>query len=97
MHFDFVTFKDRPLSISHWFTQDIMELIMAGVLPDAKMVVSSTNKAVCEGEVVAAGRSLIYIENRRGPRTDPCGTPEPIERYGETVPLAASAWTLLER
>ena len=101
MHFDFVTFKDRPLSISHWFTHDIMvfnlELIMAVVLPDAKMVVSSANKAICEGEVVAAGRSLIYIENRRGPRTDPCGTPEPIERYGETVPLAATAWTLLER
>ena len=71
MHFDFATFKDRPLLISHWFTDDRvvfkLELMQSAVFPDAKMVVSSANKAVWEGEVMAAGRSLIYIENRRRP------------------------------
>ena len=61
------------------------------------MVVSSANRAVCDGEVVAAGRSLMYIENKRGPRTDPCGTLEPMWRYGETIPLTVTAWILLER
>ena len=36
----------------------------------------------------------MYIVNKRGPRTDPCGTPEPMWRYGETVPLTVTAWTL---
>ena len=89
MHFDFATFKDSPLSISHWFTHDIivfkLELMLSVALPDAKMVVSSANRAVCDGEVVAAGRLLIYIENKRGPRTDPCRTPEPMWRYGESL------------
>ena len=82
--FQLATFKDRPLLIRHWFTDDRvvfkLELMQSAVFPDAKMVVSSANKAVWEGEVVAAGRSLIYIENRRGPRTELCGTPEPIRR-----------------
>ena len=98
--FGLSTFRDSPLSSSHWFKHAIMalnlELMLSVVLPDAKMVVSSANKAVCKGKVVAAGRSLMYIENRRGPRTDPCGTPQPMWRYGETVSLTASAWTLLE-
>ena len=70
--------------------------MLSDILPVAKMVVSSVNKAVCKGKVVAAERSLMYIESRRGPRTEPCGTPEPMWRYGETVSLTASAWTLLE-
>ena len=64
MHFDFATFMDSLLRISHWFT-DVrvvfkLVLMQSAVFPDA-------SKAVWEGEVVAAGRSLIYIENRRGP------------------------------
>lgn len=40
-------------------------------------------KVVCEGEEVAAGRVLMYIENSRGTKTEPCRTPEPIGSYGE--------------
>ena len=72
-----------------------LELMLSVVLPDAKMVVSSVNRAVCNGEVVAAGRSLMYIENKRGPTTDSCGTLESMWRYG--VSLTATVWTLLER
>ena len=32
-------------------------------------------------------RSLIIIMNRRGPRTDPCGTPCVIKRFLEKFPL----------
>ena len=94
MHLDFVTFKKSPLLINHWFADDRMVfklelmLYMSAVSPDVKIVVLSANKSVHEGEFVAAG---IYIENRRGPRTEFRGTPEPIGRYDETVPLTATA------
>ena len=29
-----------------------------------------------------AGRSLMYIENKSGPKTEPCRTPEPIGEIG---------------
>lgn len=74
-----------------------MEQMLPTVFPDVKIVVSSANKAVSEGNVVAAGRSLMYIENRKGPRTEPCETPKLIGRYDETVPFIVTAWTLLER
>ena len=50
------------MSISHWFTHDIiafnLELMLSVILLDVKMVVSSANKAVCKGNVVAAGRLI---------------------------------------
>ena len=98
LHFDFTTFKVSPLLISHWFTDDRvvskLELNLSAVFPDANMIVSSANKAVCKGDILAVGRSLVYIENRRGPRTVSCGTLEPIQRCGETVPLTITACTV---
>src|SRR5215813_2466938 len=32
-------------------------------------------------------RSLMYIRNRRGPSTDPCGTPLPTSVHSEKLPL----------
>ena len=38
-----------------------------------KIDVSSANNLVTETRF--SGRSLMYIKKRRGPRTEPCGTP----------------------
>ena len=40
-----------------------------------RILVSSANKMKCGIEVVQ-GRSLMYSKKRRGPRIDPCGTPQ---------------------
>ena len=44
---------------------------------------SSANKAVVTDELTTAGRSLMNIEKRIGPRMEPCGTPERISPESE--------------
>ena len=52
---------------------------------DSKNPVSSANKDVKKS--VAFGRSFIYIKNKRGPKTDPCGTPQLTVFYDVSEPL----------
>jgi hypothetical protein len=37
-------------------------------------------------EFISSTMSLIYTRNSRGPRIEPCGTPEHIGRTSEYVP-----------
>ena len=39
-----------------------------------KSDISSAN--ILHMEVITSGKSFIYIRNKSGPNTDPCGTPE---------------------
>ena len=36
--------------------------------------------------LLTVGRTLIYIENSRGPRREPCGTPVVIGSFFEEIP-----------
>ena len=44
-------------------------------LPEVWIVVSSASISHLPGNI-CRGRSLMLIENKRGPKTDPCGTPD---------------------
>ena len=48
-------------------------------------VVSSANKMTSEC-FRHDGKSFMYIRNSRGPRTEPCGTPQSISRTLDCVP-----------
>ena len=39
-----------------------------------------------------SGKSLLYIRNKRGPRTKPCGTPDFINFQEEIWPLRTTLW-----
>ena len=40
------------------------------------LVSSAKRKTSTDGEDTDEGRSFTYIKNNKGPRIDPCGTPE---------------------
>ncbi|KAH3801162.1 hypothetical protein DPMN_154808 [Dreissena polymorpha] len=48
------------------------------------MAVSSAKRRTWD--VIREGRSVIYKRKRRGPRTDPCGTPEVIGTWSDIEP-----------
>ena len=58
-------------------------------------VVSSANRFM--SNFVVFGRSLIYIIKRRGPRIEPCGTPQRITSKSDIVPLTSVAWVRLDK
>lgn len=60
--------RHSALSLRFLFRVDIEEA------EDIRAVSSANILASQEGEI-AAGRSLIKIRKRRGPKTEPCGTP----------------------
>ena len=39
-----------------------------------------------------SGKLLMYIRNKRGPRTEPCGTPDFINSQEEIWPLRTTLW-----
>ena len=50
------------------------------------MLVSSANRKKFRVSEIF-GRPLIYIKNNRGPRTEPCGTPQEMGYKSEDSPL----------
>ena len=40
---------------------------------------------------------LLYTRKRRGPRIEPCGTPEETSKEGEVEPLTTTDWDRLRR
>ena len=51
---------------------------------------SSANNAILEPCPTYSGMSLMHTRNRRGPRMDPCGTPEVTGSQSERVPSKAT-------
>lgn len=51
-------------------------------LCEKNTLVSSANK-ILDSLSETLGRSLIYIKNSKGPRIEPCGTPQTMGRKGE--------------
>lgn len=43
------------------------------------------------------GRSFIYIKNKRGPKTEPCGTPDSTRDDNEFLLLTVTNFDLLVR
>ena len=60
------------------------------------ILVSSANKWKLSSFEVF-GKSLIYNKNRRGPRMDPWGTPQVIERESELWPFILTNCSLLDK
>ena len=50
-------------------------------------LVSSANKIGLDLLDTLLGRSLTYIKNNNGPRTEPCGTPCPTSSHLEKYPF----------
>ena len=59
------------------------------------MAVSSANNRTLDLQF--CGRSLMYARKRRGPSTDPCGTPDDTGMGSELIPLVITDWVLLSR
>ena len=57
-----------------------------GSEPLQKTLVSSANNTYCRFWV-EYGKSFIYIKKRRGPRIEPCGTPQCKSLRFEETPL----------
>ena len=51
----------------------------------------------CVVRLTQFGRSLIKMRNNKGPKKDPCGTPEFKSMGSEEVPLAKTDWVLSAR
>ena len=71
-------------SVMYWCSESSSELALVNAsdsdFPETKMLVSSansTNSPSLEQFIM----SLIYIRNRSGPSTDPCGTPNSTSRW----------------
>ena len=47
--------------------------------------------------MIAKCKSFRYIKNRRGPKTEPCGTPCLICSVSESFPCIVTYWVLLDR
>ena len=58
-------------------------------------VVSSAKSLTLDS--TSSGRSFIYIKNKRGPRTEPWGTPALVLPQDEDTPCKTTRWVLLER
>ena len=53
--------------------------------------VSSVNKSQT-AFLTESGRSLIYKENNKDPRTEPCGTPLLVSLFQEITPFKLTDW-----
>jgi hypothetical protein len=51
-----------------------------------KHLVSSAKREITDGEDTDEGRSFTYIKNNKGPRIDPCGTPEVTVSESDVAP-----------
>ena len=60
------------------------------------MLVSSVNKWK-GSNFEALGKSLIYNKNKKGPRTDPRGTPQVTDGESVSWPLTHTNCSLLDR
>ena len=56
---------------------------------------SSANKSVKNS--VALGRSLMKIKNSKGPRTEPCGTPQIIVFLSDFIPSMQTNYSLSDK
>ncbi|KAH3859817.1 hypothetical protein DPMN_102638 [Dreissena polymorpha] len=56
------------------------------------MAVSSAKRRTWD--VTREGRSFMYRRKRRGPRTDPWGTPEVTGTWSDLVPSTTTDWDL---
>jgi hypothetical protein len=54
---------------------------------DDKYTVVSSAKSIHWEYVKAFGKSLVYIINSRGPKTDPWGTPHVVSMRDDVMPL----------
>ena len=95
IHFVFAAFSRNPLSRSHLCAEakayDSMAEMSAADLPMTYSVVSSANMAV-DTPSRWLGRLFTNSVKRRGPRTEPCGTPEETTASSEKLPSIAVHW-----
>ena len=92
---DFVAFTVTLLYFIQWSTLSISfwnsSLLASGFLT----IAVSSAKSVTEEMKTACGRSLIYIKNSNGPKTEPWGTPHLTWRFVLTVLLIFNTDTSL--
>ena len=95
MNLVLLTLRDSLLQQSQSYTLCISsertERIVCCFFPEYETVVSSAKIENLRAEL-EVGRSLMYIKKRRGPRTDPWGTPTPILRLDDFAPLMSTYW-----
>ena len=81
-------FKVNLLEASHFviFCSSLfkMQTVSTTELPSINKLVSSANR-MGVNKLEAFGRSLMYNINKRGPRTEPCGTPHEIDLVTDVV------------
>lgn len=89
-HFDLLGFRLRPFAVAHWCTLDKSWLNLATYSVNWLIWhpnINCTSSAYicmlqCDN---CTGRSLIYNENSKGPRMDPCGTPLETGRNSDVL------------
>ena len=64
----------------------------ADVLLTVVKAVSSANWSHWDGSATHIGKSIVQAKKRRGPRTDPCGTPAGTGSQEEVVSLTQTHW-----
>jgi len=88
-HFDFLGFIPKLFSVAHFSTSDnILLLIRTQACISVTGLLTyiwtlSAYKYTSHSDRIL-GRSLTYIENNKGPSTEPCGTPLDKFRREET-------------
>ena len=60
-----------------------------------KKIVSSAKSLVVDDRFL--DKSLIYTENNRGPKTDPCSTPASTGDHEDEWPFNKTLWDLFDR
>ena len=80
-------FNDTVKFFMSWLTSLFSKFIVTDLLKWSKLVLS--RKWWTLKNLIAWFRSLMYIKNRSGPRTEPCGTP-----YKTKARL--DSWSLIE-
>ena len=58
---------------------------------------SSANNRNCVPGDIPLCISFMYIRNKRGPSTVPCGTPDSTGAGSDTAPSTTTTWLLLDR
>ena len=95
-----LTFKDNLLAHNHSYKRfkslfmDFRKVLR--FLQEYKRLVSSAKWYVVE-YFNALFISFIYIKNSRGPRIDPCGTPQLVGSLGEVISSITTLWCLFDR
>ena len=84
--------------ILHWKVQFLRAYkSLFGSLCDMDLSETFQNRDVSSTKILQvdwmlSGKSLMYIKNIRGPRTDPCGTPDFINSLEEVCPWRTALW-----